>query len=453
MLTGNWLDVLEETLKLHLPSDRRAAWGVADMSSNVFRSVCSALSALYSEAPSVGVVNAPEGSADGLLGRGGLIEQGGLWPIMQRVQFLCLGMREMFVRVSASGGRLHYRPVTPDMIYAKSDESDPLNPNCLHELRLRKLEKKTIWTYDVFDLRDPENPIYQIRRAGDKGDLGADLTEHFLGGDFSGAAYPFRDSAGVPRMPYAIYHATLTGDLLFDPFQNAELVQGALSCAVIGTYLLHLTRDCSHPQRFIVGATLAGTGVYDGPGGARRNAIASDPGNILVFQPDPDMAGMGSPQISQFSPGGDPVALQEVLTLMERKLAQAAGINAASVLKVSGDPRSGYAINMSRTDQREAQRRFAPSFKFGDIQIVELSAIMANRFLGTSFPETGYRIEYSSIPLSPEEAEGIRKDIIEKMNAGLLSKVEAIRRLHPDFSEDEARAYLRKIRAESIEFG
>ena len=84
---------------------------------------------------------------------------------------------------------------------------------------------------------------------------------------------------------------------------------------------------------------------------------------------------------------------------------------------------------------------------------MRLSAIIANRFLGKSFPETGYRIEYSSIPLSPEEAKGLRDDIIDKMNNGLLTKIDAIRMLYPDLSDDQAAEYLREIKRQTIEFG
>ena len=91
--------------------------------------------------------------------------------------------------------------------------------------------------------------------------------------------------------------------------------------------------------------------------------------------------------------------------------------------------------------------------RFGDIATLELSAIIANRYLKTNYPESGYKIKYSAIPLSKEEAEGVRKDVMEKMQAGLITMVEAIRTIHPEFSEDEAGEYLREIKRQQIEFG
>ena len=91
--------------------------------------------------------------------------------------------------------------------------------------------------------------------------------------------------------------------------------------------------------------------------------------------------------------------------------------------------------------------------RFGDINTMEISAIVANRYLGTNYPEKGYKIEYSAIPLSKEESEAIRKDVMEKLTAGLISHVEAIRTIYPQFTEEEAAEYLREIRRQRVEFG
>ena len=457
MMSGLWIEDLEEELARHIATDRRASWGVADLSTNVMKSVYVALAALYNDPPAIGVVGASEGAADLLLERDGLIERAGLWPMMQRVQELTLALREMFVRVDTNSHKdgLLFRPVSPDMIWAESPAGDPMNPDHLWELRLRKHPDigTLIWTWDIFDLRDKDNPIYAVREAQDDGSAGSDMTELYLGGDMSGSNYPYRQSDGIARLPYSIYHATISGSELFDPFYGAELVAGALTSAVLSTYLIHLARDCSHPQRYVMGAQLAGAGVYDADGSARRSAISSDPASILVFSPSEDMAGIGQPIIGQNSAGGNPGDLMEMITLYERKLAQSAGISAASVQKLSGDPRSGYAIAMSKSDQRDAQRRYAPAMKFGDIATIELAAIISNRFLGSAFPEEGYRVAYSSIPLSKQEAEAIRQDVIDKMSAGLITPVEAIKSFHPEFSTDEAIEYLREVRRQKIEFG
>tara|TARA_R100001129_G_scaffold121563_1_gene84414 strand:+ start:320 stop:559 length:240 start_codon:yes stop_codon:yes gene_type:complete len=78
--------------------------------------------------------------------------------------------------------------------------------------------------------------------------------------------------------------------------------------------------------------------------------------------------------------------------------------------------------------------------------------MLCNRYLGTSLPESGYRVSYHSLEYSPEEKEAIRKDVIEKLAASLISPIDAIRQLNPDMDEEEARQTLLRIRREKAEF-
>jgi len=451
MLTGNWLGDLEEELKRHFSSERRAVIGIADMSSNVFAGVTKALTSLYTEAPSIQSV----GPAEELLARDGIIHRAGLWAIMQRVQLFTVGLREMFLHVglnSANDG-LIFRPVTPDWIYASAPRNSPMDPNFLMELRLRVTEEEEyLWTYDVYDLRDLANPSFKIVQAEDDGNIGEDISDKF-GGSAVGGAYPYRLKNGLPVLPYSIYHAELLGDQLFDAYTGSELCAGSLVSASLHTYLLHLTRDCAFPLRFTLGADISGGSVYDANGAARRVAISADPSSIICFSPDPEMQGLGQPIISQFPSNADPEKLMNLITTYERKLAQMqGGINPASVQKVSGDPRSGYAISMSKSDQRDTQRKSIPSMSRGDHNTLQIAAMICNRFLGKNFPEDGYQVQYHSIPLSKEELASQRQDLMEKMEAGLITKIDAIQTLYPDLSREEAAEYLREIKRQQIEF-
>jgi hypothetical protein len=185
---------------------------------------------------------------------------------------------------------------------------------------------------------------------------------------------------------------------------------------------------------------------------SRRQAIASDPASILVFAPDPDLAPGQQPQIGQYQAGGDVSQMLEAITVYERRLATYMGINPADVQKMSGDPRSGYAISISRSSLREAQRKYAPSFRRADIETLEISAKIANRYLGTSYPESGYRIEYHAIPLSPQESKEQRENMLALLQAGLISKVDAVMILHPDLDEVDAKKMLLKIQQDNLSF-
>ena len=80
------------------------------------------------------------------------------------------------------------------------------------------------------------------------------------------------------------------------------------------------------------------------------------------------------------------------------------------------------------------------------------SAMLSNRFLGASLPETGYRVQYTPLGLSPEEMRAQREDILAKLNAGLISPVDAMLLMHPDLDAIEAKKELDRIRAERAQY-
>lgn len=455
MLTGRWQNDLIDTINQHIPESRQAAWGIPDMSSNIFKSCCSALCGLYVEPPTIGVNETTPGQADGLVGRTGLINEAGLWSMMQRVQFFTIGLRECFIRVDVNdaGDGLLYRIVTPDMVDAESSAGDPSTPHTIKEMRLRYCEEshKYEWTMDYLSIKDPNDPEYEIYTLTQNGEKDRDVTVKYLGAEMSGPMYPYRDSNGVPFLPYSLYHAEIHGHL-FDAFNLREIIAGSLNSSVMYSYLLHLMRDCSHPQRWLMGATLAGLDTFDNNLESRRNAIASDPASILVFTPDPDLQPGQQPQIGQYQAGGDVEKMLEAITVYERRLAVQMGINPADVQKMSGDPRSGYAIATSRSSLRENQRKFAPSFRRADMETLEISAKISNQYFGTNYPESGYRVEYHAIPLSPEESKEQRENMLALLNAGLISKVDAIKILHPDLDDVDAKKKLLQIQSENLSF-
>ena len=64
-------------------------------------------------------------------------------------------------------------------------------------------------------------------------------------------------------------------------------------------------------------------------------------------------------------------------------------------------------------------------------------------------PETGYAVEYQGIPETLAEMEQKRKNVLELMGAGLLSRVDAYQQLNPGTSDQEAREALASIDAQS----
>ena len=453
MLEGSWIGALEEYVRRQIPLDRRAVWASLDQSSNVFKHGCQALAVLYSDKPLVGVPIEMKDRAFDYLKVDGALDRSNFFTLMEEVQFKTIGLREMCVRVDVSDSKeLLFRPVTPDMIYAKAPAGDPLKPNLLYEYRLRQNEKTkdAFWTADVFDLRDPDYPIYKVMKVDLNGEFEEDLSDLFLGGDMTGPNYPYIDSSGKVFLPWVIYHASL-GAQLFQPYELSEVVSGSLQSSTYYSFLKHLLLDSAWPQRYVSNLQLAGLNTYDTSEQTRRMAISSDPSSILCFTTDPD--NQVQPMIGQFEAGlKDPNQMISAITVYERRLSSQMGIDPASVTKVSSDPRSGYSIAMSQASTRAAQRRFQEVMKVGDMQSLVLGAKISNRFLGTNYPEEPvYSIQYISVPLSPEELKAQREDIKFRLDNGLIGPVEATMEIY-DITEEEAPEKVRTIKREKLEF-
>jgi hypothetical protein len=455
LILGAWLEDLEDELSRHLPPDRREAWGPADLSSNPFEQITRQLAVLYHETPSVS--NSQSNDISSLIGRNGLVTMAGLWPLMQRAQQMVLGMRESIIRIDVVPpsevypleGRLQYRIVTSDYVVMEAHPDQPDIPLYYCEYRLRSKDNQAEWVADVIDIRDPNNPKFSIHKINSSGEIGIDVSDDYMGGSLMGDAYPWKDSTGRPFLPVVLYHAEKTGHL-WDPYTGSQMVYGSLTSATLYTLWLHLVRDSCWAQKWIAGLSVSGLNQMDQDQIARRSSIATDPSSILVFAQDPDST--TQPQVGTFQVPVDPGSLLESIAKYETRVALAAGLSPADISRQSGDPRSGYALAISRSGQREAQKKFAPIFRMGDEELLAKSAMLANKYLSTQLPESGYRVSYSSLPLSPDEIKAQREDIIGKMDAGLMSPIQAIMEMYDDLDRLEAQQMLDQIRKEKAQY-
>jgi hypothetical protein len=439
-MEGRWAALLEARLQAQLGTVRRAAWGLPDLSSNPFRVVATELSTLYDAAPDIRH-NTEAAAAEPLIGSDGEIARSGLWSQMSRFQSMAIALREMWIRVDVENGRISYRPVSPDMTIAEADPARPTVPLSFAELRPRTINGTQRWTWDAFDIRNPEAPSYRVHIAGDGATFGEDITVQVLGSSFSGDAYPYRKSDGTPVLPVVLYHAALYGDRLFDPYYGIELYEGALNLSVYYSYLGHCLRDASYPQRYAVGVRVAGMEQVDGNTRASRAEVITDPTTILMFDP---VAETTQPMVSQFQAGADVEKIESTIAAIAHRLATDAGLSPSELQRVSGSAKSGYAISLSNEGKRTAQRKYILQFQGADEELVALSAILLNRSIGTNYPESNYRIHYREIPLSPEEMQARRTHVMEMMAAGLMDRVEALR-YFGSLSEQDAVIRLKAI--------
>ena len=458
LVQGTFEKDLEEEMMRHFSTDRYLAIGVPDLSSNILEQITRQLAVLYNAPPTITNEN---GDITPLTSFDGYINTAGFFQLMQRGQQLTLALRECFVRIDVvphvagdfvRKAGLQYRLVTPDYVYAEAHPDAPDEPIYYQELRLRMHPEtgKGEWVADVIDLRNEKRPRFGMYKVKMDGSLGDDVSMTYMGHKtHEGDDYPYRDKNGNPFMPVELYHAEKTGHL-FDAYSGIQMAYGALTSATLMSFWVHCVRDCAYPIKYTLGATPAGLSVSDPELTARRATIATDPSSILML--NADMEAGGQPIIGQFAAGADPLKLLEAISHYEKRVSMSAGLSSA-ILRESGDPRSGYALSVSRDGQREASAKFSISFSRHDARVLSKSAALANRFLGENLPETGYRVQYAKLPKSPAEIEATRKDVIEKLAAQLISPVQAMQMLHgTDLDEEAAKMLLQKIRRERAEF-
>ena len=444
LMEGTWQRLLEDRLQEQLGSTRRQAWGRPDLSANPFKVVATELSTLYDADPDV-----RHNRAGDVSGFTDLVSRAALWPQMSRFQSMVIALREMWMRIDVEDGRLIYRPVPPDMTVAESDPSRPTIPTAYAEVRLRHVRGETVWAWDVMDIRDPANPSYTVRLATDDAKFGEDVTEEVLGARFDGSAYPYRrnpvgnETLGAPILPVVLYHASLYGDRLFDAFNGVELYEGSLSLALYYSYLGHCLRDASFPQRYAIGVRIAGSDMVDGGTRGQRVEVITDPTTILML----DAAMEQQPQVGQFEAGADVEKLEATIAAIAHRLATDAGLSPSELQRTSGSAKSGYAISLSQDGKRTAQRRYVMQFKDSDERLMAVSATLYNRAMGTQFPEGGWSVLYREIPLSPEELSSRREHVLAMQEAGLMTRLEALR-YFGSLSEADAKAALAAIDAE-----
>lgn len=443
-LDGTWREDLRERLANQLGSVRASAWGPISLALNPFASIIRELSVLYSHSPEVLHDDAPE-AAVALVA-----EEAGLWPMMARVQQYVLGQRECFVRVDVSP-TLNYRPVYVDLVLAQALPANPSKPVMIREYRLR-LDPHTgeeIWTVECLSIIG--EPYYRIHRADGDG-LGEDLTVQYLGQTYEGEGYPYRYADGSPFLPYVLYHAERVGDRLFDPYRLSELAEGSLDAAVLHQMLMHTFRQASWPQRWVANLEPASLDVTGQPGQTRRE-IVTDPATLLILRQARELEDAGQPMVGQWDAGADVEKLEETLSNIVARLAQESGVPASDIQRLGGTARSGVAISLTNEGKRAAQRAYRSSFRVGDEELMGKTAAMLNRALGLDLPESGYRVIYKEVPLSPEEIRSRREDVFELLDKGLISRVGAYARLNPGISRVQAGRALDAIegRADAID--
>jgi hypothetical protein len=403
-------------LKLAIGHVRQEMWGPIDMTSNPFQQVWSQAAALYTREP---VIRTADLTEDQVAAVAIALDDAGYWQLMQRVQRDTLALREMpvFIDLPEEDGSLNLRPVPPYMISVNCPPQNPTSPYKVCEWR-QDPDDSTRWLRYCWQVQDGVGSYWV--EDGDK----VDVSERVLGGDYTGAAYPWTTPEG-PILPWVTYHAART-PWFWDPYTGREVVEGTLQLGVLMTHYNHLVQAASWAQRYAFGAEPAGV---DGTEGGETGVVTADPATVVMMRPSEDSSSQAI--IGQWSAPGDPEKILSSIMTYERRLVDMA-LGSAQVTRASSDMRSGYSLAVSRESQRELQRSYEPQFRRTDQEVLQKVAGL----LG--FPRAKWGITYHAIPRDPAEVRAELDRMVGQIEAGLLDKVTAYQQMHPGMTRAEA---------------
>lgn len=435
LLTGGWRSDLVAQLGKVFNSARAEAMGEPNLSHNPLLNILKQVSVLYDVAPTVSIPGG--GDITSLIGPR-------VWGLMQRHQLLVLGMQESLIRLDYSEEfGLTLRLVRPSQVICRSHPDRPDIIIVVEEQRLRKTAEMSAaqMCWDVWDVSNPDAPVFCVL----SGDRKTDLTRFF---SKTPDVYPYLYK-GKAIFPWILYHASVTGKL-WDFESGKELIAGTLRMAVHWTGWDHGFAEASWPQRWGINVEMP-TAVVRGAGASRRAEATVDPTSVALFVSTHEG---GNGQLGQFEPGIDIEKSAAALFANERDLAVYAGLS-PSDLTATGDAQSGYAISVSRDGLRRVQRRYEIPFREGDQRMLATAAKLLNAYGGGSLPvEPGdYTIEYHGVQPSIEEQKADLEFVTALVDAGLLSKVDAVLRMEPSLSGDRVAAMerLKRIATETAE--
>lgn len=455
IMYGRWRGDLEERARLLVGGLRREAWGFLDQATNPLRQLAVQFATLYDDEPAV---EHSEATDEQLAIFELALKDAGYWALMQRVQRDTVAIRDMFVRLDVGpDGELVPEQVYPDLVAEERYDVAGRRLIRFPYLRLRELDGAPAWCWDVLEVRGGVGTYRVVADEGGRPE-GPDLSELFLRtpydtpappGGLTGAMYPYLRTDGEPYVPVVRYRPAVLGTRSWDPWEWIEVVEGTLNVAVYWSLWGHVLRSASWPQRYLIGAIPRGGAPSGGSPGSVRHEVVTDPATVLLLAREE--AYDGQPVAGQWAPAGDPEALARAVERYEARIGAGVGVTSSDLTRTSGDPRSGYALAVSREAQREQQRRLIPAFRQGDIVALEIIATLLNTSgaLPVQLPERGWRPSYVALPLSVEERAALRDEVFALVDRGYLDEVDAIRRLSSaGLTRAEARAELGRIRSE-----
>ena len=494
ILLDEWEEVESEWLEAHIGAERAQVWGIPDTSANPLADLSRQLSTpgLYGIRPDF---RRTMGGGEDLVGAEGHMERAGFFTKQQFVQYLTLGLSDMFVRFDINTDKsLTVKLVFPHNVYLSAPSDDPGNANQLWELGRRWLaiEKQWLFVWEVWDLgqkdmegnviREPSYGIFQakpgtgaikhpsgaIEKAATPGSLGRDLSHFFItgpdgepGGRLVGDNYPWKTADGVAVFPHVHYQDQDTG-MLWNTSLKRGVHKGTLNTGLFWTYAGHCARDATGSYVMVAGLAEGSHTVLTGQlgrsntGTGSRNPVDGNvplktklitPGAIEHFQ----IVDGETPFVHEVGPGANLPDVVAFADKYEMKQATRWGLNPSDLARTAANPTSAAALMVGNQGKRDQSAQMTPIFSRKDKQSILVSAVVLRAAGVANFPETGYSTQYFQIPRSPQEQSEHREDLTWRKTEGQMSEVDVYMELHPGTTRTDALAALVKVAIDDAE--
>lgn len=389
-----------------------------DTSRNTFLLVNQQLSTAYLKPPSISIGEEDENDLSEVV-------TPRLWPVQRLNELRVRALNESVIKVGwSTDGEASYQVIDPSTLVVTAHPDYPDRPARVEWLRPR--EDGKVWTWETWDSIEG---IFRIEKVRDNGTR-EDVTEQYAPG--LEGRYPYEDAEGFV-LPFVLYHASAASSRLWSPYNGSELVRGTLRGCSLWSNWQDGFVNAAHPQRYALDAD-SQAGVTRSIGGVSVDIVPTDRKSILKFS----STGATGASLSQFAPSMEPRSAAEALTTYESGLAIYAGLN-PSDLQTSG-AQSGYAIVVSREGQKRKAEEIAPALRLGDQTLLSTAARIVALFGVATLPTAPreWVVKYNGLGESPLERKSKAEGVKLELELGLLSQVEAVRRLNPELQTDAA---------------
>lgn len=401
---------------------------VLDTTNNPLKRIVNEVSVLYTKRPSRKLDGAPGSTA---LYRQ-ILKRAGDGVVMPRLNRMCNLHNTVLLYVRPAYDSLTLRLILPQDATVWPDPDDPTMPLCVEFRECDPAAPNAKPVYHQFDRR-PGSAGYRKYDANGNEDKSAALPPQYFDGD-------------RPLIPIVAFHREFPDYSFWDSTSGDDLYELTIMVGMWETWINHLIRTDSFRQKYATGEVDVSTPQEGGPTG------------MLSFRP---LQG-GSVSVGEFSSQADWNGLGAQI---KRKLENVLN-NVGLVLpdtRTSGDPTSGFALVVRSQGLIKIQKAQIPSYERSEETLYRVTSAVWNfETKNSAFPN----IEGDELPpfsaadpvvayadvesMQTVEERNAAIDLAEKeIRLGVSSPITVYMGMHPEATEEEARAAIEKNKADT----